>query len=83
MTAGELAQLGPDALPVNTSRARDPTDPLLTWRTSSAHPHIGYVTREEWEVQFSDIFDQINAYADGTPINVVNPDVLAHARSRP
>jgi D-3-phosphoglycerate dehydrogenase len=46
-------------------------------------PHIGYVTREEWEVQFSDIFDQVNAYAGGAPINVVNPDVLGHARSRP
>ena len=48
-----------------------------------ATPHIGYVTREDWEVQFSDIFDQVNAYADGAAINVVNPDVLAHARSRP
>ena len=46
-------------------------------------PHIGHVTREERDVQFTDIFDQINAYADGTPINVVNPDVLAHARRRP
>ena len=39
-------------------------------------PHIGYVTREEWELQFADVFDQINAYAAGSPINVVNPDVL-------
>ena len=46
-------------------------------------PHIGYVTREEWDLQFSDIFDQINAYAAGAPINVVNPDALAHARPRP
>ena len=36
-------------------------------------PHIGYVTREEWDVQFSDIYDQINAYQEGAPINVVNP----------
>ena len=43
-------------------------------------PHIGYVTREEYELQFSDIFDQIVAYAAGTPINVVNPEVLDHAR---
>ena len=42
---------------------------------------LGAVTREEWDVQFSDIFDQINAGAEGKPINVVNPDVLAHARS--
>jgi D-3-phosphoglycerate dehydrogenase / 2-oxoglutarate reductase len=59
----------------------DPTDPLLSMENVLCTPHIGYVTREEWDVQFSDIFDQITAYADGTPINVVNPDVLAHARS--
>ena len=64
-----------------TEPLRDPTDPLLTMDNVVCTPHIGYVTREEWDVQFSDIFDQINAYADGTPINVVNPDVLAHARS--
>jgi hypothetical protein len=39
-------------------------------------PHIGYVTRDEYEIQFSDVFDQIAAYAAGAPINVVNPQVL-------
>jgi D-3-phosphoglycerate dehydrogenase len=43
-------------------------------------PHIGYVTRDEYELQFSDVFDQIVAYAAGTPINVVNPDVLERGR---
>jgi D-3-phosphoglycerate dehydrogenase / 2-oxoglutarate reductase len=33
-------------------------------------------------VQFADIFDRITAYAAGSPINVVNPDVLAHASAR-
>ena len=37
-------------------------------------PHIGYVTREEYETQFIDIFDQIVAFAAGRPINVVNPE---------
>jgi D-3-phosphoglycerate dehydrogenase len=45
-------------------------------------PHLGYVTREEYETQFSDIFDQIVAYAAGTPINVVNPRVLESANLR-
>jgi len=54
---------------------RDPTDPLLTMDNVVCTPHIGYVTREEWELQFSDIFDQINAYEAGSPINVVNPEV--------
>jgi len=39
-------------------------------------PHLGYVTREEYEIQFSDIFDQITAYCAGNPVNVVNPEVL-------
>jgi D-3-phosphoglycerate dehydrogenase len=41
------------------------------------------VSRDEYEVQFTDIFDQITAYAAGTPINVVNPTVLPAARERP
>ena len=45
-----------------------------------ATPHIGYVSRDEYELQFADIFDQIVAYAAGEPINVVNPAVLSHAR---
>jgi phosphoglycerate dehydrogenase-like enzyme len=28
-------------------------------------PHIGYVTRDEYELQFSDVFEQIVAYALG------------------
>jgi D-3-phosphoglycerate dehydrogenase len=37
------------------------------------------VTRDEYELQLTDIFDQILAYCSGKPINVVNPDVLADA----
>jgi D-3-phosphoglycerate dehydrogenase len=54
----------------------DPTHPLLAMDRVICTPHIGYVTREEYEIQFSDIFDQILAYAAGHPINVVNPAVL-------
>jgi D-3-phosphoglycerate dehydrogenase len=52
---------------------RDVRDPLLMMDNVVCTPHIGYVSREEYELQFSDIFDQITAYASGTPINVVNP----------
>jgi len=51
-------------------------DPLLGMENVVCTPHIGYVTRDEYEVQFTDIFDQITAYARGAPIHVVNPDVL-------
>jgi D-3-phosphoglycerate dehydrogenase / 2-oxoglutarate reductase len=55
---------------------RDPDHPLLRMDNVVCTPHIGYVTREEYEIQSSDIFDQITAYAAGKPINVVNPEVL-------
>jgi D-3-phosphoglycerate dehydrogenase len=52
------------------------SEPLLGLENVVCTPHIGYVTRDEYEIQFADIFDQITAYAAGTPINVVNPEVL-------
>jgi D-3-phosphoglycerate dehydrogenase len=59
---------------------RDSTHALLTMDNVVCTPHIGYVTRDEYEVQFSDVFDQILAYAKGNPINVVNPAVLERMR---
>ena len=56
--------------------------PLLAMEQVVCTPHIGYVSRDEYEVQFTDIYDQIVAYAAGTPTNVVNPDVLTHSRPR-
>jgi D-3-phosphoglycerate dehydrogenase / 2-oxoglutarate reductase len=44
---------------------RDVSHPLLNMANVTCTPHIGYVSREEYEVQFSDIFDQIIAYAAG------------------
>jgi D-3-phosphoglycerate dehydrogenase len=106
----ELAQMKPDALIVNTSRAgliepgalvaalrggrpgmaavdvyenepvTDPSDPLLSMDNVVCTPHIGYVTREEYELQFSDVFDQIVAFAKGSPTNVVNPQALSAGR---
>jgi D-3-phosphoglycerate dehydrogenase / 2-oxoglutarate reductase len=57
---------------------RDVNDPLLMMDNVVCTPHIGYVSRDEYEIQFTDIFDQITAYAAGTPTNVVNPKVLGH-----
>ena len=54
----------------------DTQDPLLALDNVVCTPHIGYVSRDEYEIQFADIFDQIVAYASGHPINIVNADVL-------
>jgi len=55
-------------------------DPLLRMENVVCTPHIGYVTRDEWDLQFADVFDQINAFASGIPTSVVNPEVLPHRR---
>lgn len=54
----------------------DRDNPLLTMDHVVCTPHIGYVTRDEYELQFADIFDRVAAFAHGAPINVVNPAAL-------
>ena len=55
----------------------DTSNILLTHPNVLATPHIGFVTEDEFDLQFSDIFDQINAYANGAPIHMINPEVYA------
>ncbi|OXI82262.1 3-phosphoglycerate dehydrogenase [Burkholderia sp. AU33423] len=59
-----------------TEPLRDPRHPLLRLPNVVCTPHIGYVTEDEYETQFADVFDQVVSYAAGQPIHVVNPDVL-------
>src|SRR6266536_1512349 len=80
ITALKAGRPGMAALDVYEEEPVLDTDyPLFAMDNVVCTPHIGYVTREEYETQFSDIFDQIVAYAAGTPINVVNPKVLESA----
>jgi len=62
---------------------RDARNTLLLLDNMVCTPHIGYVTRDEWELQFRDIFEQVVAFAAGEPTNVVNPDVLRQRRQAP
>lgn len=48
---------------------------LATHPNVLATPHIGYVTEDEFDLQFSDIFDQVNAFGEGAPIHMINPEV--------
>ena len=54
----------------------DTSHPLLNMDNVICTPHIGYVSSDEYEIQFSDIFDQVSAYVSGEPINVINPELL-------
>src|SRR5579872_2766258 len=59
---------------------RDTAHPLLNMPNVICTPHLGYVTHEEYETQFIDIFGQIVSYCAGKPTNVVNPQVLGSAQ---
>jgi D-3-phosphoglycerate dehydrogenase / 2-oxoglutarate reductase len=54
--------------------------PLANHERVLCTPHIGYVERDAFEFGFTHAFDQVNAWAAGNPVNVVNPDVLPHRR---
>jgi D-3-phosphoglycerate dehydrogenase / 2-oxoglutarate reductase len=60
----------------DTEPVTDASGPLFTNPDVVATPHIGYVTFEELEIQFSTVFDQINDFAAGRPSNVVNPEAI-------
>ena len=108
ITHQDLAQMQPQSLFVNTSRAglietgallsalnqgrpgmaavdvfeteplTDTSNALLAHPNLIATPHIGFVTEDEYNLQFGDIFDQINAYAKDKPIHMINPAVWNH-----
>lgn len=59
----------------DTEPLSDASHPLLTHPNVLPTPHIGYVTEDEFDLQFTDIFEQVNAFADGAPIHVINPEV--------
>lgn len=59
----------------DTEPLTNPSDPLLAHPNLIATPHIGFVTEDEFEKQFADIFDQVLAYAKGAPIHMINQEV--------
>ena len=59
----------------DTEPLTDPADPVASHPNVIGTPHIGFVTEDELDTQFADIYDQINAYAAGAPIHMINPEV--------
>lgn len=62
-----------------TEPLTDPGDGLINHPAVIATPHIGFVTEDELDRQFAEIYDQINAYATGDPQNMINPEVWTAA----
>jgi D-3-phosphoglycerate dehydrogenase len=53
--------------------------PLLKMNNVVCTPHLGYVDRDTYEKYYGAAVDSILAYAEGKPINVLNPEVLKKA----
>jgi D-3-phosphoglycerate dehydrogenase len=50
--------------------------PLLRLENAVCTPHIGYVEQDSYETYFGAAFDNVVAFIDGRPSNVVNPEAL-------
>ncbi len=73
LSAGRPGRAAVDVF--DTEPLLDVDELLLALDNVICTPHLGYVTRDEWELQFATVFAQVNAFAAGAPLNVVNPEV--------
>lgn len=76
---GRLAGAGLDVF----DEEPPPADhPLRSLDNVTLSPHLGYVTRESLGAFYGDVPEAIAAYAEGTPIRVVNTAALDHEKHR-
>jgi D-3-phosphoglycerate dehydrogenase len=71
LNAGRPAQAALDVFDQEPIKVAN--DPIATHPRVICTPHIGFVTEDELNLQFDDIFAQVAAFAEGTPIHVINP----------
>src|SRR6266536_2993943 len=57
-----------------------PGHPLTVLENTILVPHVGYVTREQYQVRYRDTVEDIIAYLRGEPLRVLNSEALATAR---
>jgi D-3-phosphoglycerate dehydrogenase len=54
--------------------------PLLTLDNALCTPHTAWLEQDTYEMYFGEAFDNILAFIGGSPVNVVNPEVLSRRR---
>jgi phosphoglycerate dehydrogenase-like enzyme len=79
LRAGRIAGAGIDVYDEEPPAA---DHPLRTMNNATVTPHLGYVTAETLADFYADTVESVTAYAEGSPIRVVNPEALTHARQR-
>lgn len=75
LMAGRPGRIGLDVFDVEP--ITQPGEALVSHPSVIATPHIGFVTEDELDGQFSDIYALIAAYAAGHPSHIINPEVAA------
>ena len=59
-----------------------PNHPLLSLSNTILAPHNGYVTEESYRAFYTDVVEDIQAFASGEPIRVIDPEVLKSPQLR-
>jgi len=79
LRSGGIAGAGIDVFDVGSL----PVDhPFRAMDNVTFTPHLGYVTSETLRAFYTDTLEALVAYIDGPPIQVANPEALAHAKQR-
>lgn len=65
------------AIDVFEKEPADQTEPLLKLPNAICSPHLGFTERGSYERLLGGAFANLNAFADGAPTNVANPEALA------
>lgn len=81
LDAGRPGKAAVDVL--DTEPLIDADDRFANHPNVLATPHVGFVTEDELDMQFGDIFDQVVAYAKGDPIHMINPEVWQVGKAKP
>lgn len=77
LTALQQGRPGFAALDVyETEPATTHNEPLLALDNVLCSPHLGYVEKNGYELYFRIAFENVNAFFNGTPENIANPEVL-------
>ena len=71
LRAGSIAGAGLDVFETEPLAA---DHPLFALENVVLTPHLGYVTRDTYRVFYSDTVAAVEAYLDGRPIRVLNPE---------
>ncbi|MFP1645059.1 D-2-hydroxyacid dehydrogenase family protein [Pontitalea aquivivens] len=71
LNAGRIGRAALDVFPAEP--VLDAADPLLGHPHVIPTPHVGFVTQEELDRQFTEIFAIVNAWAAGAPTDMINP----------